>query len=76
MVQGWRAGSQLPVVSLQMERVMGECPATGTKDMQEADGAAEEALAGRGGVAQPQGLQEQGELLSSVPYDAGTPGAV
>lgn len=47
MGNGARGEGKLPAVSLQIERVMGECPVTGTKGPQEAIEAVEEALAGR-----------------------------
>lgn len=47
MGNGARGQDKLPAVSLQIERVMGQCPATGTKGLQEASGVVEVVLAGR-----------------------------
>lgn len=47
MGNGARGEGKLPAVSLQIERVMGERPATGTKGLPEANGAVEGVVAGR-----------------------------
>lgn len=75
MGNGAWAEGRLPAVSLQIEKVMGECPAMGSKGLREVDTDAEEDLSWRG-VAQPQGLQEQGGFPSDVPCHAGAPGTI